>query len=197
MHTAHRQLQEEADVPVGMVDGGLQLPSQEAPGLVVVALGGEEGGEAAGCVEPHSLQVGCSPSHQHLVETHTVLEYLPPSLVGTLTAFSSCCLASEVHEVCSLSSRPRRSRTLASSRGTGCSASTPSRQRTASLTDSGRWDKKNSAIASRAVTVGLRDGGKYPLHSSGYIHVPNCLARSHYSLVSRCVAHDNLKVGVK
>jgi hypothetical protein len=40
-------------VPVGMVRGGLQLPSQETSCLLLMTLGRQETRKTAGCVEPH------------------------------------------------------------------------------------------------------------------------------------------------
>ena len=66
-----RQLQEEADVPVGVVGGGLQLAPQEGLGLVLQPLAREQPGQHTGCMEPHSLEVSCPLCHQHLQHTHT------------------------------------------------------------------------------------------------------------------------------
>ena len=152
---ADSQLQEKSDVPVGMVRSSLQLPSQETSGLLLLAFCHQESRQTAGCVEPHLLEVACRPCHQHLPDGYIVSSTTPKKFSTQLTAFSSCSLASRAQEVCSLSRSPSLSRTLASTRGTGCRASTASRQRTASHTARGLWLMKNSDMASRAVTVGL------------------------------------------
>ena len=55
--STHSQLEEKSGVPVGMVRGGLQLPSQETSCLLLMTLGRQETRKTAGCVEPHLQHV--------------------------------------------------------------------------------------------------------------------------------------------